>query len=164
LALKQIENGIHHAGTILAFIGGVMFLALMFLGTGDVIGRYLFNHPIRGTYEISEVLMAGLILLSLAYTQRKGGHVTVELLVSRYPPRAKAIANFVTLLVSLVLFSVITRQSAILAVNYVQEHRIFQTIPLPTGPFHFFVPVGAFFLCLEFIIQMFQLVPRMRKV
>ena len=164
MALRKIENGIRYAGNIFTGIAGVMFLGLMFLGASDVIGRYVFDKPIMGTMEASEVLMAGIVLLSWAYTQRTGGHVRVELVTSRYPPRARAITNFVTLLLALILFSAITWQSAIIATTYLQGHRVFQILQIPTAPFYFFVPVGAFFLCLEFIIQMLHLIPEMRRV
>ena len=164
MALKKIEKGIHYTGNIFTGIGGVLFMALMFLGASDVIGRYVFNSPILGTMEASEIMMAGIVLLSWAYTQRTGGHVRVELVTSRYPPRVRAITNFVTLFLALILFIAITWQSAVIATTYLQEHRVFQILQIPTAPFYFFVPVGAFFLCLEFIIQMLHLIPEMRRV
>lgn len=163
MLFKKLANGIRYAENILAGIGGFFFLVLMFLGASDVIGRYVFNKPIMGTLEISEVLMAGVILFGWAYALKTGSHVKVELVISHYPSRARVIVNFVTLLLSLGLFCLITRQSAMLALKYAQENRAFQTLGFPTAPFYFFVPIGAFFLCLEFIIQMIHLIPEMRK-
>ena len=121
MILDKIERVVRRAGNIFTGIGGVMFMALMFLGAGDVIGRYLFNKPIMGTMEASEILMAGIVLLSWAYTQRTGGHVRVELFISRYSPRTKAIANFATMFLSLVLFSVIICKSFEIAVKYLHD-------------------------------------------
>ena len=159
----KVEKGIRYTGNILVVIGGVLFLVLMFLGAGDVIGRYTLNAPIYGTMEISEVLMASIILLAWAYTQKRVGHVRVELVISHYPPRAKAIVNFLVLLLSLALFIAIAQQSTVLAIQYWQEQRVLPNLQFPVTPFHFFVPVGAFFLCLEFIIQMIHLVPEMSR-
>lgn len=163
MLFKKVEQGIRYAENILAGIGGFFFLVLMFLGASDVIGRYVFNKPIMGTLEISEVLMAGVILFGWAYVLKMGSHIRIELLVSHYPSRARAIVNFVTLLLSLGLFSLIAWKSVMLALQYAQENRVFQTLGFPTAPFYFFVPIGAFFLCLEFIIQMLHLIPEMRK-
>jgi TRAP-type C4-dicarboxylate transport system permease small subunit len=140
-----------------------MFMGLMFLGAGDVAARYLFNKPILGAMEASEVLMAGIILLAWAYTQRVGGHVKVDLIVSHYPPRAQAITGLVMLFLSLLLFICIFWQSLLIAIQFWKEQRVFQTLPGPSAPYHFFVPIGAFFLCLEFIIQIFHIVSQMRK-
>lgn len=161
--LIKIENSIHYIGNIFTGIGGVLFMCLMFLGSGDVIGRYLFNKPIMGTMEASEIMMAGIVLLAWAYTQRTGGHVQVELFINRYSPQGRAIARFCTLFLSLILFSAIVWQSTLITFKYLGEHRVFQTLPGPSAPYHFFVPIGAFFLCLEFIIQMVHLIPAMRK-
>jgi TRAP-type C4-dicarboxylate transport system permease small subunit len=107
--------------------------------------------------------MAGMVFLSWAYTQRTGGHVRVELVISRYSDRARSIANFIALLLALVVFSAVIWQSSIIAMKCVQEHRILRIVEIPVGPFYFLVPVGAFFLCLEFIIQMVHLVSQMRR-
>jgi len=163
LSFSRVANGIRYAESILAGIGGFFFVILMLLGASDVIGRYVFNKPIMGALEIGEVLMAGVILFGWAYALKMGSHVKVELVISHYSSRARVIAEFVTSLVSLVLFCLIAWRSTVLALQYMHEHRVFPTLGFPTAPFHFFVPIGAFFLCLEFIIQMIYLIPKMRK-
>jgi len=44
-----------------------------------------------------------------------------------------------------------------------EEQRVFQTLNFPSYPFYFFVPVGAFFLCLEIIIQIIHLIPALKR-
>lgn len=160
---KKVENGIRYAEYVFTGISGLCFVALMFLGTADVIGRYVFNSPITGTYEISQVLMAGVVLLGWAYTMKTGGHVRVELVISRFPSRLRAIIDFVMMLLSLALFIMITWRSIFLVLQYMEEHRVLQTLNIPVYPFFGLVPVGAFFLCLEIIIQMIYLVPAFRR-
>lgn len=163
VVLEKVVTVIRYIQRIFMILCGVMFMAMLFLGTGDVFGRYLFNKPITGTLEISTALMAGIALLGWAYTQRRRQQIRVDLFISRFSPRAQAIADFAVLLLSLILFAVITQQSAILAALYWEEGRIFQTLKFPTAPFYFFVPVGAFLLCLELIIQIFEAIPKMRR-
>jgi TRAP-type C4-dicarboxylate transport system permease small subunit len=160
---KKVENGIKYAEYVLTGISGLCFVAMMFLGTADVIGRYVFNSPITGTYEISQVLMAGVVLLGWAYTMKTGGHVRVELLICRLPSRPRAIIDFVMMLLSLAIFIMIMWRSTLLALQYMEEHRVLQTLNIPVYPFFFLVPVGAFFLCLEIIIQMIYLIPAFRR-
>ena len=163
LFLRKIEKGFYVAENILLVISGITFLGLMFIGAGDVLGRYLLNKPIRGTMELSEIMMGAIVLLSWAYTQRNKGHVAVELFTSLYPPRIKAIVDLLTLFLSFVLFAFITQQSASMALRYWHEQRVLPTLEIPTAPFHALVPIGAAFLCIEFIIQMVHLVDNMRK-
>jgi len=163
VVLEKVVKVIGYIQRAFMVLCGVMFMTMMFLGTGDVFGRFLFNKPITGTLEISTVLMAGIALLGWAYTQRRRQQIRVDLFISRFQPRVQAIADFAVLLLSLILFAVITQQSALLAVLYWEEGRIFQTLKFPIAPFYFFVPVGAFLLCLELIIQMFEAIPKMRR-
>jgi TRAP-type C4-dicarboxylate transport system permease small subunit len=163
LTLGRIEKGIHLVEKIFLFVCGVLFMGLMFLGAGDVLGRFLINKPIMGTLEISEILMGGIVLLSWAYTQRNKGHVAVDLFVARYPVRVRAVINFLTLFLSFVLFVAITKQSTVIAIRCWQEHRVIPTLDLPTAPFHSIVPIGAALLCIELVVQMVKLVPAIKK-
>jgi TRAP-type C4-dicarboxylate transport system permease small subunit len=163
LTLGKIEKGIHRTEIIFLFVSGVLFMGLMFLGAGDVLGRYLINKPITGTLEISEILMGGIVLLSWAYTQRNKGHVMVDLFIARYPVRVRAVVNFLTLFLSFVLFVAIAKQSTVIAIRCWQEHRVIPTLDLPTAPFHSIVPIGAALLCIELIVQMIKLIPAIKK-
>ena len=163
MTLGRIEKVIHLVVKTFLFVCGVLFMGLMFLGAGDVLGRFLINKPIMGTLEISEILMGGIVLISWAHTQRNKGHVAVDLFVARYPVRARAVINFLTLLLSFVLFIVITKQSTVIAIRCWQEHRVIPTLDLPTAPFHSIVPIGAALLCIELIVQMVKLIPAIKK-
>jgi TRAP-type C4-dicarboxylate transport system permease small subunit len=157
------EKIVRSIGNILSNISVVMLMLLMFLGAGDVIGRYIFNRPIIGTLETSQILMAGMILLTWADAQSQKAHLKVDILFSRYPPRVQAIGEFLTLLISLLLFSLIIWRSTTIALSDWQQGRIVETINLPLAPFKLFVPIGALVLCLEFIIQMVHLIPEMKR-
>lgn len=159
---RALATGIRTAEDIISAIGMVLLLATMFLGAGDVIGRYVFNYPITGTMDISQLLMGGVVFFGWAYTLARRAHVTVDILFNHYPARVQAIINFVMLLLSLVLFSLIIWQSANIAIIDWQANRLVKIILIPVAPFKFLIPFGAFFLCLECIIQMVQLVPGMR--
>jgi TRAP-type transport system small permease protein len=160
---QRIEKGIRFIENILVVFCGVVLMALMFLGTGDVVGRKVFNSPITGTYELSTVMMAAVVLLGWAYTQRQGEHVAVELFFEKFPPRMKVITVIVTTFLSLGLFAVIAFESWNIAMANTLEGRHFQILDMPSGPFYFLVPIGAFFICLEFIFQLVHLFLKLRK-
>lgn len=152
-----IEKGIGKIENIFLFIGVGMLLIMMFLGAGDVLGRYLFNHPIKGTLEISQLMMAGVALLCWGYTQAIKGHISIEILLMRYPARVQSIINLFSLILTILIFGLITWQSTLIAVETMKQSRMLENIPLPLFPFKFMVPVGAFVLCLEAITQLIQL-------
>lgn len=62
---------------------GVLIFALMLLGVAQIVLRTVFDAPIFGYIDVVEVSMVGFAILSIAYVQRVGAHVRMEILVSR---------------------------------------------------------------------------------
>lgn len=56
----------------------VLLFGLMALTTVDVISRYLFNWPLRGAFEITELLLLTLIFAGLPLASRADEHVTLD--------------------------------------------------------------------------------------
>src|SRR3546814_8744945 len=47
----------------------------------DVVGRYVFNSPLPGALELTEIMMASLIFTILPVVSARSDHITVDLLV-----------------------------------------------------------------------------------
>jgi TRAP-type C4-dicarboxylate transport system permease small subunit len=56
----------------------ILLFCLMALTTADVIGRYIFNWPLRGAFEITELLLLTLIFAGLPLASRADEHVTLD--------------------------------------------------------------------------------------
>ena len=56
----------------------VLLLGLLAVTTADVIGRYIFNWPLRGAFEITELLLLALIFAGLPLVSRADEHVTLD--------------------------------------------------------------------------------------
>jgi TRAP-type C4-dicarboxylate transport system permease small subunit len=157
--VKRVRN----VESIFKTIGLGMLFILMLIGTADVIGRYLFNSPILGEVELSKILTVGIVILGWAYVQANKAHIRLTFVVSRFPPRAQAITDFVTSILSLVLFSLIAWQAVMVGLQCLEEHRVITIIHIPVAAMHFMVSAGASLICLEFIIQLINLCPLMIK-
>ena len=64
---------------MLAYVAAVVLMALMVLTCADVAGRYLFNAPIWGAFELTEMMLAALIFAGLPLVSLRNDHVTVDL-------------------------------------------------------------------------------------
>jgi TRAP-type C4-dicarboxylate transport system permease small subunit len=64
---------------LLGYIAAVVMFTLMVLTCADVIGRYFLNRPIPGGFELTEMLLAGLIFAGLPLVTLRNDHVTVDL-------------------------------------------------------------------------------------
>ena len=157
------EKGIKKMSNILMYMGTSMLLVMMFFGTADVIGRYLFNSPIIGTIEVFEILLPIISLLGLAYTQKEKGHIRVDLLYSRFPRRPQAVIGLGITIWSILLFILIAWQGTLTAISYREQERLISNIHIPIYLIQLLVPLGAVALCLVLIIDLIHFVIDIRK-
>jgi len=161
---RALETGLGRAEKVLLLIAVGMLWVMVFWGTSHTVARYLFASPIRGTGEASQLLMAGVALLCLGYVQSVKSHISVNILVARYPARVQAIISLVGLLLTIVVFALIAWQSTLKAVQILEQGRMLYNFPtIPAWPFRLMVPFGASILCLESIIQGVHLFPEIKR-
>jgi TRAP-type transport system small permease protein len=63
---------------VLGAAAALLLFSLMTLTTADVVGRYIFNWPLRGAFEITELLLLALIFAGLPLASRADEHVTLD--------------------------------------------------------------------------------------
>jgi len=71
---------------VLGAAAALLLLALMLLTTVDVVSRYIFHWPLRGAFEITELLLLTLIFAGLPLASRAGEHVTLDFIDRPLPP------------------------------------------------------------------------------
>ncbi len=76
------------ARSLLAFAALLAFL-LSFLVVADVIGRVVFNHPVKGTPEIVSMAIVIICFLQASYAIRSGGMLRVDAVVNWLPVNAR---------------------------------------------------------------------------
>ena len=69
--IKNIDKGIRSLNVLLAYAGSYVLFGMMLLTIFDVIGRYIFNLPITGAYEITEAMMVTVVFFFIGYAQAK---------------------------------------------------------------------------------------------
>lgn len=74
----------------LGFAASVILFAMMLLTFVDVIGRYVFNRPLRGAFEITELMLVLLIFAGLPLVSHADEHVTMDFIDHFIGPRVRA--------------------------------------------------------------------------
>jgi TRAP-type C4-dicarboxylate transport system permease small subunit len=64
----------------LGLLAAALMFCLMLLTCVDVVGRYFFNKPVTGGFELTEMLLASLIFAGLPLVTLRSEHVMVDLL------------------------------------------------------------------------------------
>ncbi|WP_339948118.1 TRAP transporter small permease [uncultured Albimonas sp.] len=89
--MRRLRDALDRLAVALMALGGLALVALMFLVSLDVAGKYLLAAPIPGTLEVvSSYLMVSLVYLPIGFVQLRRQHLMVELFTMGVPPRAKA--------------------------------------------------------------------------
>ena len=144
--LGRVENGLN-------LCAGVLIFALMLLGVVQIVLRTVFNAPIFGYIDVVEVSMVGFAVLSIAFVQRVGGHVRMEMLVGKLAGRVKWLVE--ALGTGLAGFIV----AVLIPYSWDHFERAFEfgdstiDIELATWPAKLVVPVALSVLLLRLVLQ-----------
>jgi TRAP-type C4-dicarboxylate transport system permease small subunit len=72
-------------GRVLEWLSIALLLGLMAVTGLNVIGRYFLNAPLRGAFELTEVLLAALVFSALPLVGRADEHVDVDIVTNFLP-------------------------------------------------------------------------------
>jgi C4-dicarboxylate transporter, DctQ subunit len=153
-ALGAVDRFIHRIEKFSAFISGLGIFALMLVGVAHVVGRKFFDLPIFGYIDIVEIMMAFLVFLGIAYTERLGGHIRMELFVGFLRGRWLALFEIVGVLLGLFISGVLfvySWQHAMRAL-YLGDSTIDAQIPL--WPSKLIVPIALGMLFVRLLISL----------
>jgi len=92
----------------LGILGMVVLVAMMLLTGVDVFLRYVFNSPILGSAEITELMMATLAFITIVWCTAGKAHIKVDLLSAYIPDKGKMISDVVFYLLYFVLVSLMS--------------------------------------------------------
>ena len=79
----------------------------MLVGVCQIVGRTVFNFPIFGYIDAIEMSIAVFAFLAIAYCERMGGHVRMELLVGKLRGRPLWLAEMAGQVLGLLLMAVL---------------------------------------------------------
>ncbi len=149
--IRNLVNMMGLFSYVLSKLGCLALFAMMCLTVIDVVGRYIFNSPILGAFELTSFLVSIMIYSFLGYAQSEKVHVTVDLLVNAFPNKAQTVVklfNYVIGLFIMILFSWKGFEKAIEAMEAGDSP---MNLPIPIYPFVFFLAFGCGIVCIEFI-------------
>ena len=147
---KRLKEVIRGMNRWVAGVGAWSLVFLMLLTAADVVGRDLLGHPVPGTVELSQYLLAVFILSGLAYTQQIKGHVNVSILISRLPVSGQLLLKLISSVLGLALFGLLAWQGWVVGLA---ERTVSDLLRVPQVPFRILVAVAAFLVCLELLID-----------
>ncbi len=145
-----------------AKIGMLSIGVLLFMTVGDVLGRFLFNHPIPGTFEVTKILFALSVFFSMPVSQYNGENLGITLLYDRFPLRIKGVLDFIGSTVSIATFSVAFLQTLKYASRMQRSNTVTSVLRMPMYPWIYLASVGLVMLVLVLVWDLAQSIKELK--
>ena len=101
--LSRLDRALLPLERFCALLSGLAIFSLMFLAVYSVTGRKFFGSPMMGYVDIIEVMMPIIAIMGVAYVQRDGTHIRMDMLVSKLSGRALWLFELISVLMILIL-------------------------------------------------------------
>jgi C4-dicarboxylate transporter, DctQ subunit len=161
--LSRLDRVFFRLESALTLVGGIVIFLLVFLATANVLGRWFFSLPISGYIDWVEQAMAFFAFLGIAYTQREGGHIRMDMLVGNIHGRPLWFTELLSTLLMLAVTLILIYGSFL---HFLRAYQIGDSsldINLPTWPAKLVVPLALTVLALRLVLQIWGYLRALRQ-
>lgn len=157
--LSRLDKQLVKLERVFALLSGLAVFSLMFLAAYSVGGRKFFGSPMAGYVDWIEMLMPLIAFMGIAYVQRDGGHIRMDIVIGQLKGRALWAAELLSvLLILLLIVGLIWGSWAHFDRSFDFSRPLWSRdstidIGLPVWPSKILVPVAFSVLCLRLLIQ-----------
>lgn len=147
------------ADLALGLVASALLFGMMMLTFVDVLLRYGFNAPMKGSFEITEIMMALLIFAGLPLVSKKEEHVTIDTFDRYLPAVARRALRVLT---QLVIAAVLGGMAYLLwkrADRIAGFGDVSQTLAIPLAPFVYAMAVLTFATAIVHLFKAFSPLP-----
>ena len=151
---RAVSEGFLHKGAQgIGWVGGLGVIVLMAVSIISIIGRRvpaIAGPWLIGVKEYSELTMALVVGLSVAFCWYIGGHLRIDLLRAHWRPRAQTIGDVVGAIFGMVFAGVVAWAIWGLGMTSLKINATTRLAGIPEGPFRiaFVILMAHFFLVL----------------
>jgi TRAP-type C4-dicarboxylate transport system permease small subunit len=160
MLLRRANAAIRTIEAVFMTVAVIVMNTIMLIGTIDVVLRYVFNAPLRWTFDaVSLYLMVALFFLSLSDTLQHNRHVSVDILHRFAPAVVQRSMEIIGYCASVPLFWILfERGAAYFLDSALTGAATVGDIFWPTWLSAIFIPLGLFLLLLRIAFRIVALV------
>jgi TRAP-type C4-dicarboxylate transport system permease small subunit len=145
------------ADAVLGVAASAILMGMMCLTFVDVVARYVFNRPIRGGFEVTELLLLVLIFAGLPLVSHADEHVTMDFIDRLLGARARAWLDRIVHLLVAALMLFMAWQVTIKAARISSYGDATDVLRIVYGPFVYF---SAAMIALAGLIHLYKMLQR----
>ncbi len=138
--------------SLLAVLGAVLIFLIVAAVSISVIARYFLGIAWMGLVEISAMSLLFITFLGTTWVLRKDGHTTMDILIKQLNPKGEALINMLTsILCALICLVIVWYGTQVTWARFLKGTYLFSHLNIPDAYFLFIIPVGSFFLFVQFL-------------
>jgi TRAP-type C4-dicarboxylate transport system permease small subunit len=146
-----------HADALLGVVASAILLAMMFLTVVDVVARYGFNRPVRGAFEVTELMLLVLIFAGLPLVSFSDEHAVMDFIDRLLTPRGQRVLEAFVQGISAAFMFLLTWLMWLKADRIWAYRDATDVLRIVYGPFVYFMAVT---LGLAGVIHLYKIVER----
>lgn len=140
----------------LSMAAAAMVGILMFLIFTGVVGRYVFNKPLFGAYELIEILMGLLIFAGLPIVSKTRSHISVDFLAMKFPRSIQPFREILINILCAVTSGVMSWRIWVYGARLNRYHETTLELKIGIGFIAYSMAVILFFVTLAFLMNAWE--------
>lgn len=163
LSGRHIGAHLERLARVVAIAGGMLMTGVVLMTVISVLGRFLFNAPIPGDYELTEIALGVAVFAFFPYCHARSGNIVVEFFTGRLRPRYKTALATVHSFVFTLVAGVITWRLFVGGMHKLQDGETTLFLGIPLHWAYFPALLGAALLTAICVLVVFRHVHALRR-
>jgi C4-dicarboxylate transporter DctQ subunit len=135
----------------MAFLAGLLLVASVLIECLEIFMRYCIKRPQIWSMDACEYILFGVAFLGAPWLLKKGGHVSVDIIIERLSPRARSYFGCLSSAVGIFVSALICWFGLVATWEcYTTGVLVTKTYSVPKAYVLPFISIGYFFLLVEF--------------
>lgn len=155
---NNISKAVSWLTARVSYIGQAVLMVMVLLVVVDIILRRFFNSPLPWSLEVIQVMLVVVVFFSVAYCGTQKAHVSIDVVTSRLPSKARTAIDILTHILGIVILVYMAWGGIVSAIGKFNDHRVTGILPIPIYPFVFVVAFGCILLALVILVQLIDLI------
>ena len=153
MSLERIKKCNAHVARFTKGVGWISFvcvLAMMLLNVADVLLSKLFQHPIIGSYELTQRILMCAVFTAFAYGQSQKAHINMTIVIRHFPQALRFSVFTLMSVLAVVCAGAVTYAAFAQALVAMRSGYITEILYIPLYPFYLVesIAMGVFTLAL----------------
>ena len=141
---------------LLGLFAAAVLFGMMMITFVDVVGRYLFNAPLTGAYQVVRGAMAVLMFAGLPLVTARREHLTIGLLEAAFKGAARWVQTLLITLISAIVVSFLAWRLFEQGSYYGETGEVLDIIRVPIALFSYYMSVTAAIAAAIMIVMVVQ--------